>query len=385
MTLASGSALVFFLYQRSLLSTMDKEHSPRNPDPVFNISMRHKAFENYLTNIVEVPKYIVNVSSIQWNTTDLESKLVFSVSSECPLCNNHYKHPKSNSNSRDLVLTCMLGYTRNALTWIRSLRSTGCKAAVVVFLDSKARQVMTPSEKIIFEKCGMILIDIGDFLPPYNQHVFEARHIFFFAFLRRFQHLYDRILLLDLADSFIQYDPFTDEITNTTFQTTTEIVTFETCPVNTKWVVDCDPEYDASFYAKKVPLNLGFIFGSIGGFMYYYDFIYRQKDWAEFDIHTIDQGYQNYYYYRGLFANHGLHLTATLPGDTLVSVRGGRVRMEPNSDGLWVLEGTNRPSAVYHQYNRICPLWKGVQEVCPPIGEKEQSFALLKEISHPCE
>ena len=244
---------------------------------------------------------------------------------------------------------------------------------------------MTQSEKTIFENCGMILIDIGDFQAPYNEHVFEARHIFFFAFLKRFKDKYDRILLLDMADSFIQYDPFTTEISNTTFQTTTEIVTFETCSVNSQWVKDCDPNYDPDFYAKKVPLNLGFIYGSIGGFMLYYDFIYRQKDWAEFDIHTIDQGYQNYYYYRGLFAKHGLFLTASLPGDTLVSVRGGKSKLEPNSDGLWVLEGTNRPSAVYHQYNRICPLWKGIQEICPPIGDKEQSFALLKEISHECE
>lgn len=184
-----------------------------------------------------------------------------------------------------------------------------------------------------------------------------------------------------MSDTFFQGDPFTEEFTFDTMAFTTEISRFENDEVNDKWVKDADEDYTPEFYAKRVPLNNGLYFGGMAPFMKYYNIFLKHPDFENFTIRTIDQGYLNYYYYKGIFASNGLKVRCTFPGDSIISARRGT--SEPAPGGFVRISGTNVTPLCIHQYNRMCPMVEHVKASCP--SEKyTMPYARLKEVSQNC-
>jgi hypothetical protein len=102
------------------------------------------------------------------------------------------------------------------------------------------------------------------------------------------------------------------------------------------------------------------------------------------DFGTIDQGYINYLYYRGVFQVSGLILGISHPGDYLLSVRGVDFVSEPGPDGLYRVKGTDHIPGAMHQFNRVCPLLKGIQNACPRLPFDDGGFPSPKQVHQPC-
>jgi hypothetical protein len=167
--------------------------------------------------------------------------------------------------------------------------------------------------------------------------------------------------------------------------TTSELHTLNDDPGrNTEWIRAADPGFDRAFYDDRVVLNSGLMFGSIQGFMLFYSVLLKLPAFANFRIETKDQGYVNYAYHRSLFADAWLNLTVTHPGDYLLSVRGGQFYAAPDSNGLFRMKGAAVPPAAIHQYNRICPLVRGIRRSCARMWFDKFPFAEEEELSQEC-
>jgi hypothetical protein len=281
----------------------------------------------------------------------------------------------------------MTGSTTNILTFVRTLRSTGCSAAIVIFCDKQFMKVLNRRQEATLTKCGVNFINIGKLYSPYAQYLFETRHLLYYDFLKTYRSSFDRILILDIADTFFQIDPFTTDFGYRTMAVTSELVTLNDDEENnTQWIRIADPDYKShkAFYNDRVALNAGFLYGSMEGWMHFYNTFLKLPMFEKFEIPTIDQGFMNYLYHRGHYANAGLNLTISHPGDYLLSVRGGEFDPKPNGNGLWKMKGTTVIPGAIHQYNRICPLMKGVHKSCPRKWFDKTAFAPIKDVSQKC-
>ena len=358
-----------------------------------NVHDWHKnphTFVKPLRKSVTLPKYFGEATAVEWKAACPKTFQTWTLSENegCPLCGPMVHIPSSNSSARDLVITVMINMTTNAATFVRTLRSTGCKATVVVFVDELFMKGLNARQLKMFEYCGVNFINIGAFKDPYKESVYEARHVLVYDFIATYRDDFDRVIFVDMADTFFQMDPFTTDFGYFTMGVTSELVTLNNDPVNnTKWIQIADPDYASNpqFYDERVALNAGLIFGSVEGFMIFYSVFFNLPCFrSEFAPKTIDQGYVNYLYHKGLFKQAGLDLMVTHPGDYLVSVRGAKFHARPNRDGLFIMQGTDLAPAAIHQYSRICPVVKGLKKECSRLWYDKHAFAALKDVSQEC-
>jgi hypothetical protein len=118
---------------------------------------------------------------------------------------------------------------------------------------------------------------------------------------------------------------------------TSELYTLNNYPNNnTRWMRISDPNYHSQklFDNNRVTLNTEMTFSSMNRFLTFYNIFIIIPIYREFEPKTLDQGYLNYLYYRGVFQAAGLNLSVTHPGEYLISVHGGQFHPQPNSDSL---------------------------------------------------
>jgi hypothetical protein len=347
------------------------------------------AFKYAVDSAAPVPAYARAAAARDWRDSLPLSfpQWSFDENALCPLCGPPFPNVIGNSAPRDLVLGLMTGITTNAITFVRTLRSVKCLASVVLFVDDQFLSTLGPKGVELMSGCGVTLLNLGKLLPPYADHVFEIRHVFYYDFLVRFRDAFDRVIVVDVADTVFQMDPFTVIFTGKIMAATSEFVTLNADETNnTAWIRIADPEYakDASFYDDRVALNAGFLYGSMEGFMHFYEVFITIPAFDNFTFQTIDQGYLNFLYYRGHFQRAGLDLKVSHPGDQLLSVRGISFLPDQDKLGKYRVKGFWMVPAAIHQYNRICPILKKISTLCPRLDFDTGGFPVLKQVTQPC-
>jgi hypothetical protein len=387
----SGIALSIFAVSLLLLIVHVREPERSAAVDLVRKTAPHRAFVTPLPSLIPVPPYLAGISSGPWRRYLRPSHFNRSqteIGSDCSLCGTRYRNFSANSSSRDLVLTMATTGAANSGTFVRTLRSTGCKATIVVFIDSKFRWSLTEEQESLFQACRVDFVKLGQLLIPFDESMFIGRHYLFYDFLKEFRSFFDRVIIVDMTDTIFQMDPFTTDFGYYTMGVTSEIVSLNQDPTrNSKWIKVADPEYalNASFYDRLPALNAGFVFGSMEGFLIYYNVFLKQDFASKWDHRTFDQGYLNYLYYKGHFEKAGLHLRVTYPGDYLVSVRGGRFDRGLTSEGLFRMEGEAKAPAVIHQYNKICPVMIRLKRICKALPFDRAPFPVMTDVSQDCE
>lgn len=131
----------------------------------------------------------------------------------CDFCffdpENDGTHP--NSSPRDIVLTCAFHRLYNLHVFVRTLRTTGCKARIIVITDKPTMHSYPPYYYQALNNCGMQFICIDEEIPVKREDVFFFRHCLFTQFLEINKGLIDRVIVADMYDTIFQHDPFTEE------------------------------------------------------------------------------------------------------------------------------------------------------------------------------
>ncbi|EAX98970.1 hypothetical protein TVAG_431790 [Trichomonas vaginalis G3] len=133
----------------------------------------------------------------------------------CKLCRSGIVNI-SNSTQKDLVVMCAFRRMDDAYPNIRSIRSAGCKATIVIFTDK------LPKHEKLFQKCGVLISVIPgtENLPKTEMMYF--RFIAMKIFLEHHKDDFDRVLYVDIFDSYYQADPFTGTVSNNTIYVSSE-------------------------------------------------------------------------------------------------------------------------------------------------------------------
>jgi hypothetical protein len=276
----------------------------------------------------------------------------------------------------------------NTVTFVRTLRSTGCKAAIIVFCDYMALRTFTADHLRFHDDCGVVFVDFGVVPNGRANITVQARHLLYYDFLTEYRSTFDRVIIADMYDTLFQQDPFTTDFGYHTMGVTSEAVTLNADPtINTAWLKIADPDYaaDPKFYDDKIALSSGLLFGSTEAMLMFYNVFLGHKFYDTFPPTSTDQGHLNFLYHKGVFAKSGLKIRVTQPGDYIVSARGAVFRQTTNWHGMFQVVGYSSSPAVIHQYSRICPIMARVKKFCPALRYDRSPYARVLDQSPKCE
>lgn len=337
-----------------------------------------KSFDKPLTEkeLFPLPHYFSEMTTRDWLQPNLKFKEFDPLKNKFPSCQSGFAHnPHANSSPRDLIISLVSGGYVNFMTYIRTLRSTGCKATVIVLIDDKCYAKLSKNERQVLDGCGVNLIIYGDITPRFKIYIYETRLILMYGVILKYRKQFDRVIIADVFDTIFQSDPFIPGFNNKTMCFTTEGYYNNNDPTNnTLWIKVADPDYfkDIHFYDDKIVINGGLFFGSTDGMLLFFKIFLSLKVFDDFTVKTVDQGYMNYLYHRGIFKENGLNLTLTFPNDYIISARGHKFDSNPTAEGLQTILFLPNPPAIIHQYNRGPSVLKSIKKTCPSFGDGDQ-------------
>lgn len=306
-----------FEEQKSELSTQYYDQMAMNRSFIsfakFDLDlMNNSIFSNDMTEAKWEPKKIKN---------DIENREKL-LNNKCQKCGTEFQNPSSNSSKRDLVLSYFSGVSAFKMRFVSSLRAAGCQATIVIFLTDKAQQAISSINSII-ENCGVITIQIGDFLDPYSRNKEISYHILFNEFLKEYRSNFDRVIIFESAAPLAQSDPFTTYFTYSTVGVTTLDYDQKLSYEESGAISSVDSNYSSEFYTSHSPfLSSSVLYGSVDGILMLYGIMFKHKNFVNkfFDSETPLSSYLNYYYHRGIFEKEGLNIFVAIPGNFICSV-----------------------------------------------------------------
>ncbi|OHT03127.1 hypothetical protein TRFO_06775 [Tritrichomonas foetus] len=211
----------------------------------------------------------------------------------CQLCNFA---PVSipNSSSRDAIFTMLTDFGAGSERLVRSLRTTGSNAKVVIFTPNNVKL-----PKWVFS-CNVMQVKSGPLTERAKMSPYKMRWEWYYEFLKKEVDNFDRILHVDAFDVFFFGDPFPFAKDRNGLYFQMEDKTLRECPYNKQWVLAC--HYDVNRY--KLLGNIiacsGSLLGGAKPFLRFIEMMVTHNEWPLCWGKGFDQGDFNYILYTEL-------------------------------------------------------------------------------------
>ena len=269
----------------------------------------------------------------------------------CMPCNFKVRNDKPNSTPRDVVIGCGISRAMNMIVFLKTLRTTGCKADCVFLLDSVAyRSVKRETMKII-HNCGGIIINCGD--VPYTNRFDGHNYCYVFAleFITINRASYDRIIICDLFDTAFQGDPFNEKFSRNKLNIVNEGATFDkrTGEKNRQWL-EAFNYYLPSSQENIKYLCSGFI-GASTNVMIKSLLLYLMQH--KFGLGRHDQAAFNYLYLSGEFHRNGIEVVGERENEPIRHTAFKPIKNKEIGFVETINNETAYASVIHHYYS--CP------------------------------
>ena len=284
--------------------------------------------------------------------------------SNCPNC-IIYGNDANNRTSgpRDCVLSVLIGKVENIFPFVRSLRTTGSMASIVLLMDDKAFNSLSPDTVRLLKNCSIQWFNIGVVNKlKKSSSIFAQKHIIAYDFIYKSASMFDRMLLIDLYDVVFQDDPFFSEVDPNSLIIIKEARLFGDDPKNRERV-EAVMKMNKFMYDSHA-LNGGVIYGSPIILLKYETLYFSQFNISNIDgTHkTCDQGYMNYLYLSGELLMHGFKLKLWHRDQGYESLASTKAR--PNA-ALGKVYFLNKRAIVIHMFDRSDDMIRMVLAACP--------------------
>ncbi|EAX93239.1 hypothetical protein TVAG_156030 [Trichomonas vaginalis G3] len=282
----------------------------------------------------------------------------------CKLCNITRIDENSDSTSDDLVIGFLFNrFYVNVLTFVRTLRSSNGKCGILFFCDRDYIEHINPRELEELTNCGVRWL----VAPKIDTNLIKEpnliRRLIEFLFLKQYKDHFNRILILDVADSIFQKDPFSKNLPKNKLVFSIEKVQF----MNHDWAMNRMKKtdyrnFDQHFWEFKFIINGGLIYGPIKDVYNFY--VQMMRPSLVFQPFCCDQSIMAMTYYYGLYTNVFIDYKST----NFISAAYSAFEEMPRKDTyIHEIQSKNAP-AVIHQYDRICQVSRYLKDYCPAIG-----------------
>jgi hypothetical protein len=263
------------------------------------------------------------------------------------------------STRRDVVLAAALTSIKRSRVecFLRTLRTTGTRARVILFLD--APDTRTPEWLRFFTACDIEPYYVNTSSSVLLEVPKMSRYYFYYQWLKDHLSEVDRILHTDTFDVIFQSDPFIPSLNASRLYFTFEPVSISASRWTASWISDC---YGQSFFAKHGdgPVSCsGVTAGGGEPFFRYLKVLLKAKEWRKCFGHSLDQAHHNYLLYTGKFAKVGLEIDSFDCNSRFLTMhfccKLAKCHWDNKTD---IIYGNNTEVApvLVHQYNR----WKNL-------------------------
>lgn len=307
---------------------------------------------------------------IDFSDIMLITKLKNSNFKNCKFCRGIMKDEESASTEDDLAIAVLYGKLKyNVLTWVRTLRSTGCKCNILFLIEKGYLSNYNKNEIDAFIECGVTFWQTIDISSSKLNDKRVSKEIVFLDFFDKFGHLFRNIMISDVFDTVFQKDPFRSDIPHDKIAMSVEKVQFGNHDWNMNWVNQVDRNFSYNFYRKKWVINSGFKLGPPDKMLKLYEAAFLSG--RIYGQQPSDQSLINYLYYRGIFNDLWVDYKAEHYSSACYSIF--ELKGDKNNYIHERKFPMNTPTMI-HQFDRICPVIEHFARVCPAI-DKWHEFA----------
>ena len=288
---------------------------------------------------------------------NLKPKISYDANSQiCKLCNFN-PIGAANSTNRDAVFTMMTQFGSGSEMLIRSLRTTGCNATIIIFTP---KGVELPNW--VFN-CGARQVMIEPLSKRAKSSPYKIRWEWYYMFLKKEVDNFDRIFHTDAFDAFFFGDPFQYAKDFDALYFQMEDRSLRSCPYNKMWVLSCHFDVNRHKLLGKTIACSGSLLGGAKPFLTFLEMLVTHNEWPLCWEKGFDQGDFNYILYTEL---ENTNITIYKMG-----CNSGFMTYQYCVDPNRVFNSENIPitkngtKVVYaHQYNRYTAITKYIKSLC---------------------
>ena len=284
---------------------------------------------------------------------------------DCPLCTFHPKNNLSNSSPKDLIVTMALKKLYNLSPWIRSLKTTGCKASIIVFSDSQTIQTLNKDTLSLMKNCNISLYDVGLVSHLNQNQIYFYRFIILKNYLKNNILNYNRVFLADLYDTIFQGDPFNIHFCDDTMYFIDEGFNIGDDNTNMEWIKRI-PSANIELFLSKPVLCGGMTWGGTLPFLAFIDGMESLINMTNFHVPTVDQGLLNYLVHSNLI-NRYLKKYQIMPpnnGITTLGVCFKKYSYQNSLGDIYHIASGNYLTVI-HQFDRSKEMTLNILRSCP--------------------
>lgn len=199
-----------------------------------------------------------------------------------------------NSTKRDAIFTMLTNFGPGSERLIRSLRTTGSQATIVIFTPNG---VTLP--RWVFD-CGVLQIQSSPFTTRVKSSPYKMRWEWYYEYLKKNLYKYDRIFHTDAFDAFFFGDPFTFANDHSALYFQMEDKSLRSCPYNKKWILSCHFDMDRKRMLANTIACSGSLLGGAESFFKFNEILVTHNEWPLCWGKGFDQGDFNYILYNFL-------------------------------------------------------------------------------------
>lgn len=288
--------------------------------------------------------------------TDQESKCEY-----CKFC-NFTPVIQPNSTVRDLIMTATTEYNLNLLRLVRSIRTSGCIAKIIIFTTDNVK-----FPRSIFS-CGIEQIVTSSLTERALKSPHKIRWEWYLQYLQNNLNQYDRVMHVDAFDTFFFGDPFAfaSDYNTLYFQQEGQII--KKCSYNKRWLMSCHKDAEKAKILDNMILCSGSLIGGINPFYQFTKLLVGHDAWQDCWKVGFDQGDFNYIFYKkwkrfALSSNISTKLL-TCEDRFMTMFYCMKSPITWNDKNQIITPGTNNTILFMHQYNRFRDLVFFVNEIC---------------------
>jgi len=232
----------------------------------------------------------------KWVYPDINLSLDFFGNFSCIHCSYDVRNIFSNSQPNDIVFTTAIGRVVNLLIFLKTLRTTGSMAQVVIIIDENAYESLTKDTIKSAKECGAQFFIIGVVNTDNNKYIGWYMTL---QVMKNNIGKINRAIIVDLYDTVFQGDPFSGFMQSNLLYLADENTKFKVCPLNIEWVENyMDGRRFRKGWMKEFYLCSGYIAGGYHQVVNFLEVIWSKSNLAHY--WNDDQGLLNLIYLKNI-------------------------------------------------------------------------------------
>jgi hypothetical protein len=269
------------------------------------------------------------------------------------------------STRRDVVLAAALTELKRVEYFLRTLRTTGTRARVILFLDDE--KTATDDWLRFFSACDIEPVFVTHADAVVRSAPKLSRYYFYQQWLRAHIREVDRVIHTDTFDVIFQSDPFLPSIDAAKLYFTFEPVVLRDSHWTMNWMVQCFGKAAIAGWLDRPVSCSGVTVGGARPFLAYLETLLGIPNWTNCFGHSLDQAHHNFLYYRGDFERAGIVVERLDCNSDFLTMHFccKKAKCELKENGMMYGNNSAVAPALLHQYNRWKNLTNRNAVICP--------------------